>query len=207
MLAPDPDRRVSTIDDALALLHGGARPPASARPASYRSDDEDRRSRKRREKRDRKAERTQHREERRRARAERRARGAPFVPRLLAQLGLFAASLVVWIVVGAVVPLVLVLLSLIFGGALRRAARACVGAARRTQGAMGRASRWLAGHRVDAPTSATRVEPQVRIDGGVDDGAHAPAGASVRVADPHDAPDEAEEPVAEAPPRARRSAR
>ena len=94
-----------------------------------------------------------------------RARRAPFVFRLVGRLGLLVALLVVWGVVGLVVPFLLIVLSLIFGGALRRAAAACVQAARRSQAALGRASMRLSGRAVEAgdATPTPAASPKVRV--------------------------------------------
>ena len=157
MLDPDPDRRVATIDEALALLREAPtpareEPPAPAAPAVLSK--------------------KEHREAIRAARRQRRAlarsRRPPFVPRVIGQLGLFVAWLAVWLTVGLALPLVLALLSLIFGASLRRAAAATRGRAIRTRMALGRASAWLAGYRgEDAPDAAQvrveGIEPRLRI--------------------------------------------
>jgi serine/threonine protein kinase len=85
---------------------------------------------------------------------------APLVPRLFARLGLLIAWLVVSLVVGLVVPFVLVLLSLLFGAALRRGARACATAASKSRAALGRASAWLSG---DPPKVRVANEERLRI--------------------------------------------
>lgn len=164
MLAPDPDRRVSSIDEALAMLEGAR--ARSAGPPSMRDAREEeerpRRASAREEKRRRRA-------EKRARKAEARGRRAPFVPRLVAKVGLLVAWLVVWLTVGVVVPLVLTLLSLVFGRSLRRAALACSRAARRAQAKLGQASDWLSGHRAQgeaAPPPRVRVraaEERVRV--------------------------------------------
>ncbi|MBX3223421.1 MAG: serine/threonine protein kinase [Labilithrix sp.] len=148
MLKPDPDRRVDSVDDALAFLRARAEPPkepavadAPSKALSRREKRENRRRRKR-----------EAREEKRRAREAARERRPPLVPRLGAQLGLLVALVVVWLTVGLLVPLVLSLLSLLFGKALRRAASASLRAAKRSQAALGRASAWVSGHREEQPT-------------------------------------------------------
>jgi hypothetical protein len=151
MLQPDPDRRADTIDDVLAFL----RPPArSKRPERTASEPagELTRNQKRKLRQER---RRQEREERRKKRAAAYARRAPLVPRIFAKLGLLVALVAVWIAVGIVTPLVLYALSLVFGKALRRAAKACVRSARRAQAALGRASDWLSGHRAEPTNEAT----------------------------------------------------
>jgi hypothetical protein len=164
MLDPDPDRRVATIDDALALLRD---PPAerarkqapapapivAAPPAPLTK----------------KERREAIRAERRRRKALARGRRAPLVPRVVGQLGLFVAWLVVWLTVGLAVPLVLVLLSLLFGARLREAAAATRGAALRGGRRLGRASAWLSGHRAEDGQAAALVRvdeavaPRLRV--------------------------------------------
>jgi hypothetical protein len=82
---------------------------------------------------------------------------------MFGRLGLFVAWLVVWLVVGVALPLVLGVLSLLFGAALRRAAAACVAAARRSQASLGRASMWLSGHRDDREAAAEPRDPTIRV--------------------------------------------
>ncbi len=147
MLQPDPDRRVESVDDALAFLKPAQKNAVKAAP---RVDIAPPQHLTRQQKRElRRQQKRLAREEWRKARALARARRAPFVPRVFAKLGLFIATVAVWIAVGLVTPLVLVLLSLVFGERLRRAARHCMRAARRAQNALGRASHWLSGHRAE----------------------------------------------------------
>lgn len=186
MLVPDPDRRAASAEEVLALLRGGARDDA---PLSERDEeDEDhapgRRSKRKRPqrgsgsgarlsrkqlraqaKREEAEARRSARSQRRGARALVRARRAPFIFRFFGRLGLLVALLAVWIAVGIVVPFVLIVLSLIFGGALRRAAAACVLAARRSQAALGRASMRLSGRPDDAggTSAAPGASPKVRV--------------------------------------------
>jgi hypothetical protein len=99
----------------------------------------------------------------------------PVLPRLVAQLVLLVVRLVIGIVVGFVTPLVLGILSLIFGAALRRAAQACYAAAMKGQAGVGRASSWLGGARApELPPDRLRVPAEaqaVRIaDLGGEDG-------------------------------------
>ena len=187
MLDPDPDRRAASIDEALALLRetpepsrrGGASAP-SGRVAPTRQAPEAPRS----EKPD-KLRKRQAREEKRRRRAAARAvargRRAPFLPRVVGQVALLVALIAVWVSVGLAIPLALMVLSLVFGGSLRRAAAATRRAARKTQSALQRGSAWLSGHREeDGPPPDARVRvvgdpreapARVRIDG---DPEHAP---------------------------------
>jgi serine/threonine protein kinase len=150
MLTPDPDRRAASIDEALARMRG--------RPARDATTDEiEERVRKHV---DRQLRRRERHERRRQRRRENRRRGAvPFLPRMLAMLGLLVATLVVWAVVGIATPIVLTVLSFVFGSALRRAAAACVHAAHRSQQAMVRASARLGG----AEPADEGAEAQVRI--------------------------------------------
>jgi serine/threonine protein kinase len=162
MLEPDPDRRASSVDEALAGArrarsapptrgaHGMSMPPmAPMPPMSKREARKEKHRRKRHERR-----------ERRRARG-----GAPFLPRLVARLALLVAAIAVTATVGFVVPLVLNVLSLVFGASLRRAAAACFRAAHETRQAFLRASSWL-----DVPSEDPRVrvgtqaaEPHARV--------------------------------------------
>jgi len=161
MLEPDPDRRVGSIDDALAFLRASPEPSrtpgrgARSEPTGPLTRDQKRKLRRER--------RRLEREERRQKRAAARSRRAPFVPRLFAKLGLLIALVAVWLAVGIVTPLVLFFLSFIFGKALRRAAENCIRAATQTQAALGRASSWLSGHRErpDAPGAFVRVAPDL----------------------------------------------
>jgi hypothetical protein len=164
MLAPDPDERVSSVDEALTMLRGRDRDREGDRDR-----DRDRHGDRGRQR----AAKRKEREARRRDRRARHARRPPLLPRVVAQLGLFVAGLVVWIVVGAVVPIVLALLSVLFGRALRRAAAACVRAARRSHGAMARASRWLGGERsieAGGPAAGVRIEVRKRVAADEDEG-------------------------------------
>ncbi|AKU95168.1 Serine/threonine kinase [Labilithrix luteola] len=166
MLVPDPDRRIDTIEDALELLHEESRPAPRVRTKKERK--QQRREERNEQKRQKRDDRAARRERRR----ERRERPVPIVPRLVARFGLLVALAAVWLAVGVVTPVVLILLSLLFGAALRRAAAACVRAARRAQGAIGRASAWLSGE--EEPDVRVRVASEpggVRIDAPHDDDA------------------------------------
>ncbi|MDB4941566.1 MAG: Serine/threonine kinase [Labilithrix sp.] len=155
MLDPDPDRRAASIDVALALL----RPGAPAVPGPRRQDrwDEKRRDRKGRahEKREAMLARRNAKRSRRRAR---HARAAPFVVRIVGQIALMFAQIVVGLAVGVALPLVLTLLSLVFGETLRRAARAARRGAHDATSAMDRASAFLGGARGDDDEAHVRVE-------------------------------------------------
>lgn len=141
MLAPDPDRRLASVDDALAILRD-----------ERRDADEDEKERA-----------LSKREKKQQRRAVARRRRPPLLPRVLGRLGLFVAMLAVWLTVGFVVPVVLILLSLLFGAALRRAAASCMDAAKRSQAALGRASMWLSGHRDELGHGAPPAEAAARI--------------------------------------------
>ena len=151
MLVPDPDRRLGSVDDALAILHGeparSKEDDAEARePAPYLNRKQQRALAKQKEK----QRSLSKREQRKQRRDSARRRRPPLLPRMLGRLALFVAMLVVWVTVGFAVPVVLILLSLLFGVTLRRAAASCVDAAKRSQAALGRASMWLSGHREEA---------------------------------------------------------
>lgn len=162
MLVPDPDRRVDTIDEALALLlEDGRRVDIPEHAPTKKERKRQRREERNEERRHKREERTARRDRRH----ARRERSVPMLPRLVARFGLLVALAAVWLAVGVVTPVVLIMLSLFFGGALRRAAAACVRAARRAQGAIGRASSWLSGEeepdvhvRVDGDTRRVRIE-------------------------------------------------
>jgi len=156
MLNPDPDRRASSIDEALALLDGeaGATHREVPREPEPPSD-----ARARREQR-----KTDARREKRRRRDLARSRRAPLVPRLLGQIALLAALLVVWVTVGLALPLVLMILSLVFGGSLRRAAAATRRAASRSQSTLRRGSAWLSGQRDEDVTPSARVRVDAASD-------------------------------------------
>jgi serine/threonine protein kinase len=139
MLAPDPDVRATSIGQALRLAPSKSKPPE---PDDRRDPDRGDRKKNRRERR---------REKREAKRARRGTARLPLLPRIIVDILLLATRLVLWIMIGLVLPLVLVIFSLLFGGALRRAAAACWRAAGRSNAAIGRASRWLAGREEDAP--------------------------------------------------------
>jgi serine/threonine protein kinase len=168
MLLPDPDRRAGSIDEALAILHG-ERPPreddgerAPSRPPTVGLGRKQQRALAKQKE---KEQRAVARRERKRLRREvRHRRRAPLLPRVLGRLGLYLAMLVVWVTVGFAAPIVLILLSLLFGASLRRAAEGCVDAARRGQAALGRASRWLSGPRDGEPSAqAERAADAARV--------------------------------------------
>jgi len=144
MLEPDPDRRASTVREALALLEEAPKP----RP-------ENREGKKNRE---------QRRREAKLRRTEKAARAAPapaparvpLVGRVFARLGLLLALIAVWLVVGIAVPFVLTILSFAFGPRLREAAKSAFESAKRASAAIGRASARVSGRLVPPP-------PRLRI--------------------------------------------
>lgn len=144
MLVPDPDRRVASMADALSLLRASIPAPRPEPPPAAK----------------RKPSKKERRRIEREVRRQRRPR-VPTLPRLVARLGLFVASVVVGVAVGLVVPLVLVVLSLLFGGTLRRAASATAQAATRARAALRRASAWLSGADRDEAVRI-RVADEVR---------------------------------------------
>ncbi len=160
MLVADPDQRIDSVDDALAMLREREGPRRVAAPGLRLS-----RKQQRKLEKERRAEtdKQRAREEKKRRRAERHARRPPVLARLLGRLGLLVALIVVWATVGLALPLVLIVLSLLFGSRLRRAASACVGAARRTQAALGRASMWLSGDRADDRAASPAPGAKVRV--------------------------------------------
>ena len=113
MLEPDPDQRAQSIADALieGNRKGRSEPPRKNR-------DDPTRDARRRERKERRA-------ERKALRRSRPRRPVPFLPRIFAHLGVSIAQLAVLIALGIVFPFVLVVLSVVFGPGLRRAAAAC----------------------------------------------------------------------------------
>ncbi len=186
MLVPDPDRRLSSVDAALAILRGerwggdgdedgeerddgedgesDARVAQAKRPADHAP----RLNRKQQHALDKQREKLAKRAARERQRSATRRRRLPILPRMVGRLGLFVAMLVVWVTVGFALPVVLILLSLLFGGALRRAAASCVDSAKRSQAALGRASMWLSGRREEAASLRDEEAARMRVAAGPD---------------------------------------
>jgi serine/threonine protein kinase len=180
MLVPDPDGRIDTVDEALVLLRED-RSAKGKRREKRRERDEPtggRRSNRKQQRALKKQREAARREERKRGRALAPARRPHLLPRMVGRLGLFVALLVVWLTVGFTVPVALILLSLLFGGSLRRAAAACVAAAKRSQAALGRASMWLSGHRDESAALTTKLrvatEPE-RVRAAIEHDVEAPA--------------------------------
>ena len=144
MLEPDPDRRIASVAMAVAELRSRSMPPPP--PAPVPEAPEAKRERKRVAK------------ELRRLRRAARLAELPFVVRLVLTVGLVAARLVVILSVGGLLVALLRLLSVLLGDALRRAANACMGGARRADRAMQRAQAYLWGH-VPPPALPTTLEP------------------------------------------------
>jgi hypothetical protein len=141
MLEPDPDRRASSIDEALA---GARRPAPDAHARAHVKSKHEARKEKHRARKEKRRARKEAARERRRERWGLPPRGsggpAPLFPRLVARLALLVASIAVTATVGFVVPLILNVLSLAFGASLRRAAAACLRAAHESQEALRRHS-------------------------------------------------------------------
>ena len=137
MLEPDPDKRASSVREAMA--RGGGTTAGDSQAPSKRAtrDTKDTSWRPGASRRDRGA-----RNAERQARKA-RIRGRAAFLHTVALPVLLVSQLVVWFVVGLVVPLVLTMLSLIFGAALRRAADACRRASQRAGSAIARRSGWL----------------------------------------------------------------
>jgi hypothetical protein len=101
-------------------------------------------------------------QERRDRRARRRQRPLHGPPLVLAVLGLNVAIMVVWMMLGIVVPTVLVILSILFGRPLRDAARATRLAGEDARKSMTRAMHYLL-HGRDEPDDATH-EARPRVE-------------------------------------------
>lgn len=170
MLHPDPDERIGSIDEVLALLDG-SNDEACLRgsgPTSKAEDETEEAEKKRvlaralggafeptkHEKRDK---RKATRDAKRRRRAAARERRPPFVPRMLGQFALMTALLAVWLVLGVAVPSLLLMLSLFFGRSLRAAAVTTKRAATHSQLALQRGSAWLSGYRPDKTDATGRI--------------------------------------------------
>jgi hypothetical protein len=194
MLVPDPDRRAGSVDEALELLRAQPAPDRRARKGGARDAKKERKSRKEKHR--------EKREARRQRRSLARGRAVPLLPRLVLQFGLLVAILVVWVIVGLVTPIVLGLLSVLFGGGLRRAAAACMSAARRSQSAMLQASAWLGGARAELPGPPGLAEPHVRVAADAEEDP-----ARLAAPPPIPAPDPWEEEPAESEPERKKRAR
>jgi hypothetical protein len=164
MLTPDPDARVGSIEEALAMLRAEA--PAEVPTAERPREPERERGRRKERKRERRA---------RRAHEERawgrRRGGPPVLARAFAILGLFAAAIVVGVVVGLIVPLFLYLLSIVFGERLRVAAKKVRAAQKRADAAIVRAIGRMRGSSPELQGFVqVRVSdedaPRVRVDDG-----------------------------------------
>ena len=194
MLEPDPDKRPAAIGPLLAGLE---REPRSH--DSQRRSGRDARRHARRAERD--ARRHAERAERAaRRRATRGPRGRPpWFAVLAVILALAAAQVVVAIVTRMVVPFVLVILSLLFGRGLRRAAGRVAEAGDRARAAMRRATRGVVGREEEADEAGTRVdgaeneEDRVRVE--------EERRPNARVAGPEEPTDEDDEQEREEPAR------
>jgi hypothetical protein len=141
MLEPDPDRRATRIEAPRVSRPGGE----SAR--------ESRRAQ-------RKARRAS-RKERRAARQGGRRRRLPFPPLFFVLVALAAARVAVSLALFVLVPALLTLLSLVFGPALRDAARAVTRGGRRAYGAIEQQVRDFS---ADAAEDGAGEEPRVRVE-------------------------------------------
>jgi len=128
MVDPDPEKRASRIAPLLTQFH-------AAQPTSEPRHKVRRRKKRRRERR----------EERARRRDWERVEAWPPLGRAIAVLGLSIANLAVSVALRFFVPMLLSMMSLVFGAALRRAANAVDGAGRRAQLTIGRARRRVQG--------------------------------------------------------------
>lgn len=170
MLEPDPDRRAHTIDEALAHLKESLPPPKEKKerfapsfegasfgqqPWKPRNRREARQLKKHRKREDRRMD-----EARRKMR---HARRIPFVPRVIARLGLFIGWITVWIVAGVVMPALLMLLSLILGKSLRHAAKVTFESANTAHRKIARASRRLSGYTEEDEKERVRVAEFDRV--------------------------------------------
>ncbi len=174
LLEPDPDRRPARIAPLLAALATAAPPARRAAPEHEREVDgaaaaapalskrERKRERKRQKKRDKELEKARgrrEREARRRRAAERAGEGVPPFVLPFVLFGLSVARIAVNVTLRAVVPAVLVALSVVFGEGLRRAARAVREAGAVSDRALARATRHVMGRRADeAPPVGPRIE-------------------------------------------------
>lgn len=141
MLEPDPERRAASVDEALAELR---RVPLGERPREERRPGE-------------------RAPERRLARA-RPSSPPPLVVRGAVHAALFVARVAVWLTVGVLAAVPLVVLSVLFGEPLRRAARGCWRAAARSDEAMRRAATWAAEDRTDGSEVDARRRVRVAAD-------------------------------------------
>lgn len=139
MLRPDPDERASSVAEALA--HWSRRPRL---PRAVEARDTSKRARRERA-RERHRERQREHALRRQRRHALRDSDVPFVWRAFALLGLRIAQIAVALAVGVFVPLLLVVLSPLFGPALRRAAKVTRHASVRARRSIARAADHVAG--------------------------------------------------------------
>ncbi len=216
MLEPDPDRRATRIGPLLA--ESGRTPASRPRPARAQPTPDlgdlgrqirDQVERKIRSEVDRATTRAERHAARRARHARRRAEHAqrrarrrrehpvPFFVRFIVWVALTVTQLVVALAVGAVVPLLLLLLSLFIGAPMRRAAKKVYGANRRAVGAIGRARSTVTGQapeEEEADQGAAHEAMDVRV-GAEDERIRVSAAADEREAE------EDEEAEAGEPPR------
>jgi hypothetical protein len=155
MLEPDPERRASRVEVPSSLGAGPrsvrARPPPSPREEREMTRKEARRARK------------EARRARREARLHRGGGRLPWIALLFVLLGLAVARVAVSVALFVIVPAVLTTLSLVFGPALRDAARAVVRGGKRAYGAIDEQAREVAGRTSEPPPPAEN--PRVRVEG------------------------------------------
>jgi hypothetical protein len=181
MVEPDPDRRSARVGPLLARLSGARSDEGRER---HRHDKRDKKHERERDKRDgerdkrderreaRDRERADRHERRQREREERRdraLRGAPPIVGLVVSLTLFAVQLALTLTLRVAVPIVLNILSILFGRALSRAASSVSDAGARADAAIGRARAVVRGE-AQPPRAEDRVRveqvepPKVRIE-------------------------------------------
>ena len=188
MLEPDPDKRASAIGPLLAKKKDKRRQPSRGRT---RDDKPSRRQRKH-ERREQRLEARRERKERRRQRRQqwsgsrRRHSEIPALVKALAAIWFAVARLAVSLATAVVVPVVLAVLSVVFGPALRRAARQVTKAGERADKALlamrrrilepGSASEGdaVAGPRIEQDSIEEQsIDEQARIDPSIIDDAAA----------------------------------
>lgn len=149
MLAPNPDERASSVGEA--LRHLSRTSSRDRRRAESKRDGRDRR----------KAEKKRRRRDRRPVPVHVEP-NVPLIFRFFGILGLRVAQIAVIFAVGVFVPILLVALSVLFGPALRRAARATRRASGRAYRSIDRAAAHVSGARISEDVDAS-AEEQERV--------------------------------------------
>lgn len=148
MVDPNPDKRANQIGPLLESLNDG--PPSSSRPAADKARQRKPTAR-RRQRRARKREREEKRSRKRsrvRRTSQRPPNANPSLPPIIAfvfMLGLVIARFSVSLSMRVIVPLVLTSLSILFGKALRQAAREVRAASRQVDETLENAQQWVRG--------------------------------------------------------------